>query len=102
MTPSRRTSRLHEPLANQLQHFLRVHRGAPCRSDGWFGVGVVEALEAADRSYRDGGGPVDVDDRAPVAGRGVTRVVLCVQNLGVPDDPRVWHEAHRSPPTATT
>jgi len=26
----------------------------------------------------------------------VTHVVLCVQNLGVPDDPRVWREAEHS------
>ncbi len=35
-----------EPLANQLQHFLQCIRGADCRSGGWFGANVVEALEA--------------------------------------------------------
>jgi predicted dehydrogenase len=57
-----------EPLAKQLQHFVGCIRGAPCRSDGWFGARVVEVLEAADRSYRQGGVPVDVDDRAAVPG----------------------------------
>ena len=57
-----------EPLANQLQHFAECIRGAACRSDGWFGAGVVEVLESADRSYRKGGAPVDVEYRAPVPG----------------------------------
>ena len=46
-----------EPLANQLTHFLQCLRGTPCRSDGWFGAGIVEVLEAADASYRLGGVP---------------------------------------------
>lgn len=57
-----------EPLSNQLRHFTECIDGAPCRSDGWFGVGIVEALEAADGSYRNGGSPVAVDYRAPVRG----------------------------------
>jgi predicted dehydrogenase len=57
-----------EPLANQLHHFMQCIRGATCRSDGWFGVSVVEVLESADRSYRDGGIPVEVEHRAAVAG----------------------------------
>jgi predicted dehydrogenase len=52
-----------EPLANQLQHFLQCIGGAPCRSDGWFGVGVVEVLEAADRSYRQHGASVTIGER---------------------------------------
>lgn len=49
----------HEPLALELRHFLdSVHRGVPPRSDGWFGVEVVRALEAADQSWRAGGLPV--------------------------------------------
>jgi predicted dehydrogenase len=55
-----------EPLANQLSHFARCVRGAACRSDGWFGAGVVEALEAADRSYREGGVPIAIEHRSPV------------------------------------
>jgi predicted dehydrogenase len=57
-----------EPLANQLKHFIECIRGAECRSDGWFGAGIVEALEAADRSYRRGGATVEVDYRAPARG----------------------------------
>ena len=53
-----------EPLANQLQHFLQCIGGTSCRSDGWFGAGVVEVLEAADHSFRAGGVPVAVDHRA--------------------------------------
>ena len=57
-----------EPLASQLHHFLDCIRGSACRSDGWFGVGVVEALEAADASYRSGGVPVAVAYRTVVRG----------------------------------
>ncbi|MDP9453632.1 MAG: Gfo/Idh/MocA family oxidoreductase [Actinomycetota bacterium] len=47
-----------EPLAQELCHFLDCINGAaslPCRSDGRFGLRVVEALEAAERSWREGG-----------------------------------------------
>ena len=57
-----------EPLANQLRHFLDCIRGGECRSDGWFGAGIVEVLEAADRSYRQGGATVEVDYRTPARG----------------------------------
>ncbi len=57
-----------EPLANQLQHFVECIGGAPCRSDGWFGVGVVEILEAADRSYREDGISIEVGERTLLRG----------------------------------
>ena len=50
-----------EPLMLELQHFLDcTTRGGAVRSDGWFGLEVVRALEAADCSWRAGGVPVDV------------------------------------------
>jgi predicted dehydrogenase len=55
-----------EPLAVELAHFLScVRDGATCRSDGWFGVRVVEALAAADQSWRMGGTPVAVERQGP-------------------------------------
>jgi predicted dehydrogenase len=57
-----------EPLANQLRHFVECIGGAPCRSDGWFGVGVVEVLEAADRSYREDGISVEVGEQTLLRG----------------------------------
>jgi predicted dehydrogenase len=57
-----------EPLASQLRHFVECIRGAPCRSDGWFGAAVVETLEAADASYHNGGAPMPVVDPAAVRG----------------------------------
>jgi predicted dehydrogenase len=58
-----------EPLANQLSHFVDCIQGVTeCRSDGWFGTAIVEALEAADLSYQRGGAPVTVDYRAAVKG----------------------------------
>ncbi len=52
----------HEPLMLELEHFIAcAHRGGPCESDGWFGVQVVRALEAADRSWRAGGLPVELE-----------------------------------------
>ena len=38
---------------------LAIEHGLPCRSDGWFGLRVVEALEAAHRSWQVGGLPVE-------------------------------------------
>lgn len=53
----------HEPLTRELGHFLEcVDGGSPCRSNGWFGVSVVKALEAADQSWRKGGTPIEIDD----------------------------------------
>jgi predicted dehydrogenase len=59
-----------EPLNLELRHFLScLTSGERPRSDGEFGLGVVTALEAADRSWRSGGAPVEVVDisRIPVA-----------------------------------
>ena len=50
-----------EPLSQELAHFLGWCADArPPLSDGWFGLEVVRALEAADRSWQDGNVPVDV------------------------------------------
>lgn len=50
-----------EPLTLQLAEFLEAVNGAASpRSDGEFGLHVVEALEAADQSWRRGGVPVEV------------------------------------------
>jgi len=49
-----------EPLAIQLAHFMEcAESGRPCISDGWFGLTVVEALEAAQRSWEEGGRPIE-------------------------------------------
>ncbi len=59
-----------EPLAQELAHFLACIDGTEtCRSDGRFGLHVVEALEAAERSWQEGGWPVDVETAVPEAGR---------------------------------
>jgi predicted dehydrogenase len=53
--------KVREPLAEELEHFLAcVDGGVRPRSDGRFGTRVVAALEAADRSWRLGGQPVEV------------------------------------------
>ncbi|MGI9121230.1 MAG: Gfo/Idh/MocA family protein [Acidimicrobiales bacterium] len=50
-----------EPLAQELSHFLSCMSGTEaCRSDGRFGLGVVEALEGAERSWQQGGLPVEI------------------------------------------
>ncbi|MEA2685907.1 MAG: hypothetical protein QOE93_1102 [Actinomycetota bacterium] len=50
-----------EPLLVQLRHFLAsIDGGGACLSDGWFGLEVVRALEAAESSWRHGGHPVEV------------------------------------------
>ncbi len=62
-----------EPLAQELCHFLDCITGAvslPCRSDGHFGLRVVEALEAAEQSWRQGGHPVAVEVTRPGTSRG--------------------------------
>ena len=52
-----------EPLAREIEHFVACCNGfAPSISDGEFGLGVVTALEAAERSWHLGGVPVDVPD----------------------------------------
>lgn len=51
-----------EPLAREVQHFVECCNGAAtCTSSGEFGLGVVAALEAAERSWQLGGIPVAVD-----------------------------------------
>ena len=50
-----------EPLAEELRYFLgQVDNPDQPSSDAWFGVSVVMALDAADRSWRAGGEPVAV------------------------------------------
>ncbi len=52
-----------EPLFLELKHFLSCAESSrSCRSDGRFGLEVVRALEAADRSWRLGGVPVGIDN----------------------------------------
>ncbi len=52
---------LTEPLALELEHFLECcASGARPRSDGWSGVRVVAALEAAQQSLDKGGQQVEV------------------------------------------
>ena len=82
-----------EPLANQLHHFIDCIRGAR--------VPLGRMVRRRRRRGARGGRPLVPRrrrarrGRLPGAGAGsrVTRVVLCVQNMGVPDDPRVWNEA---------
>lgn len=51
-----------EPLGLELAHFVRVARGAPVDLTGAAeGVRVVRVLEAASRSLRSGGEPVNVE-----------------------------------------
>lgn len=52
-----------EPISLQLRHFFDCikENGGPCRSDGVFGLRVVEALEAADRSWHEEGRPTEVE-----------------------------------------
>lgn len=51
-----------EPLAAELNHFLRcAQTGQRPDTDGWNGVRVVAACEAADASLRAGGARVDVN-----------------------------------------
>lgn len=62
---------LQEPLSIEIAHFLACAAGsAECISDGRFGLSVVQALAAADASWRNGGRVVPVDDdldaQAPV------------------------------------
>jgi predicted dehydrogenase len=51
----------HEPLMLELAHFINCcTTGEPCRSDAWFGLEVVRALEAADASWRRGSVAVEI------------------------------------------
>jgi predicted dehydrogenase len=50
-----------EPLAQEIAHFVRcVSEGTRCRSDGRFGLQVVQALEAAEQSWAEGGASIDI------------------------------------------
>jgi predicted dehydrogenase len=51
-----------EPLAIQIEEFLAAIGGAPIpASGGDFGLDVVGALDAADRSWREGGASIELD-----------------------------------------
>lgn len=53
-----------EPLANEIAHFLNcIDTGAACRSGADFAIHVVDALAAADSSWRNGGIPIEVASR---------------------------------------
>ncbi len=57
-----------EPLAQELAHFVDCIQGqvsSPFLSDGRFGLRVVEALEAAERSWSEGGLPVTIEPALP-------------------------------------
>src|SRR5207244_12467944 len=57
-----------EPLLVECQHFVDCIRdGCTPRSDGLDGLRVVQVLEAAERSLREGGRPVTIDEYAEVA-----------------------------------
>src|SRR2546425_1481118 len=54
-----------EPLLAECQHFVDCIRdGCTPRSDGLDGLRVVQVLEAAERSLREGGRPVTIDEYA--------------------------------------
>lgn len=54
-----------EPLHREIEHFVAsIHAGGPCLSDGRFGLEVVTVLDAADRSWRQGGVPCTVERRS--------------------------------------
>jgi predicted dehydrogenase len=58
-----------EPLMLEISHFLdSVRTGSPCRSDGEFGLRIVEIIAAADSSWRLGAIPVDVATGRPTMG----------------------------------
>jgi predicted dehydrogenase len=55
-----------EPLAREIEHFVACCNGFPPPvSDSRFGLSVVTALEAAERSWQLGGVPVDVAEARP-------------------------------------
>jgi predicted dehydrogenase len=71
-----------EPLAQEVAHFIACVHGAPCRSDGRFGLDVVRALEAAELSWQRGGEAVAL---APVGlGAGGTAGPAIVPPPGIP------------------
>jgi predicted dehydrogenase len=59
-----------EPLKAELRSFVdAIVYGARPKTDGWNGLRVVEVLEAADTSLREGGGHVPVEHLMPVLER---------------------------------
>ena len=55
------TFAFNEPLQDECRHFIEcVESGRKPLTDGWNGLRVVRALEAADRSLHNNGQPVDL------------------------------------------
>jgi len=55
----------YEPLRKEMEHFLDCcENGGRPRTDGWNGLRVVRALEAAEKSMRNGGVVVDVESNS--------------------------------------
>ncbi|MCL5995541.1 MAG: gfo/Idh/MocA family oxidoreductase, partial [Chloroflexi bacterium] len=55
------TMQFGEPLFNECKHFIEcVQTGRRPITDGWNGLQVVKVLEAAERSLRQGGVPLDL------------------------------------------
>ena len=63
-----------EPLRVETRSFIdSIVSGAAPRTDGWNGLRVVEVIEAADQSLRNGGGHVSIQH--PAASNGVLKQV---------------------------
>ncbi|HHM23461.1 MAG TPA: Gfo/Idh/MocA family oxidoreductase [Bacteroidetes bacterium] len=55
----------YEPLRKEMEHFLDCcEQGLRPKTDGWNGLRVVRALEAAEKSLRNGGVVVEVDSNS--------------------------------------
>lgn len=58
-----------EPLQSECQHFVEcIRTGGRPISDGWDGLRVVKVLEAADRSLKQNGQPIEITGDRVVAG----------------------------------
>jgi len=79
-----------EPIGLELDQFFACMEGGRTISDGWFGVSVVRALEAADRSWQDGAVPVTIGDGeggSALLGSGfVDRDVLRLDDLSLVEE----------------
>lgn len=65
--------RFSEPLQSECQHFMDcIRNGRRPLTDGWNGLRVVKVLEAAERSLRQGGLPVEIGN---AVGRQINREV---------------------------
>ena len=54
--------KMHEPLKLECQNFIEsILHGAPCESDGHYGLQVVRILEGASRSLKAGGAQVELE-----------------------------------------